>query len=161
MAVVSPLRKKAFEVYPTECDICKSKPESDSHLHVHHRDRDRQNNAIENLQILCRACHSNWHWQERHERQEREARERLDTLAESESRRWMAIPKEDVLLSIDYHVLALIREHIGADFVEKSGGLDRVVSAKLEGWIRGVIDAREWHGRRDNEPAARELERVS
>lgn len=49
-------RKRAFEHYPHECADCGY----DKHvgvLEVHHIDESRDNNAIENLVILCRNCH--------------------------------------------------------------------------------------------------------
>jgi len=36
-----------------ECYFCKSK----KHLHVHHLDKNRNNNAVENLMVLCISCH--------------------------------------------------------------------------------------------------------
>lgn len=39
------------------CEICGSK----EHLCVHHKDTNRKNNNPENLQTLCRSCHTKEH----------------------------------------------------------------------------------------------------
>src|SRR5262245_11321958 len=41
----------------TECALCPST----KNLDVHHRDEDYQNNAPENLIVLCRSCHLKVH----------------------------------------------------------------------------------------------------
>jgi len=35
--------------------------EIDQHLNVHHIDEDRQNNALDNLVLLCKNCHCTRH----------------------------------------------------------------------------------------------------
>src|SRR4051812_6842963 len=35
---------------------------STSQLGLHHWGEDRTNNSLENLQTLCRSCHTTWHW---------------------------------------------------------------------------------------------------
>ena len=34
---------------------------SDERLEVHHKDKNRKNNNLNNLQLLCRSCHSKQH----------------------------------------------------------------------------------------------------
>lgn len=46
-------REFAFEEYPKQCSTCGG----ENDLIVHHKDANRNNNAIENLQIICRRCH--------------------------------------------------------------------------------------------------------
>lgn len=62
-------RRAALERDGYTCQRCGTK----SDLHVHHIDgmgvttpRHLRNNALENLQTLCRACHTTVHAQERH-----------------------------------------------------------------------------------------------
>jgi len=52
-------RKLAFEEYRMEkkCETCGSLKLID----VHHIDKDKYNNKKENLQILCRSCHTRHH----------------------------------------------------------------------------------------------------
>ena len=40
-----------------ECNICKKEED----LVVHHKDLNKKNNQFENLQTLCRSCHSRLH----------------------------------------------------------------------------------------------------
>lgn len=55
-------RKRALEELPHKCNRC---PYDDVRiLIVHHIDRDRTNNDISNLEILCRNCHAEEHWEE-------------------------------------------------------------------------------------------------
>lgn len=54
-------RKKAFEYYPHECQLCGYK-ENKAALVVHHVDHDRSNDDIDNLIILCANCHAITHW---------------------------------------------------------------------------------------------------
>jgi 5-methylcytosine-specific restriction endonuclease McrA len=52
----SSYRKRAFEHYPHECEVCRY----DEHielLQVHHIDSDHDNSGPENLVILCPTCH--------------------------------------------------------------------------------------------------------
>lgn len=39
------------------CEIC----DSEKNLEIHHKDGNRLNNDLENLQLLCRSCHSKQH----------------------------------------------------------------------------------------------------
>lgn len=48
---------KAFEHYGKVCNRC----ESVENLLVHHRDEDRTNNALNNLEVLCKSCHQVHH----------------------------------------------------------------------------------------------------
>ncbi len=48
---------KAFAQYGKICVRCNS----NKNILVHHKDGDRLNNNIENLEVLCRACHSKLH----------------------------------------------------------------------------------------------------
>ena len=48
---------KGFEHYGRKCNRCSS----EDNLCVHHRDRNRQNNDLNNLEVLCRSCHSREH----------------------------------------------------------------------------------------------------
>ena len=43
----------------TACEQCGS----ESRLGLHHLDENRQNNSPANLQTLCPACHTRWHWE--------------------------------------------------------------------------------------------------
>lgn len=59
------LRKEAYRVaeeqsLPQICDHCRS----DRNLVIHHKDSDPRNNRFENLQRLCRSCHSSLHQEE-------------------------------------------------------------------------------------------------
>jgi len=49
-------RKRAFEIYDHECEIC-GYDEHIEVLEVHHRDGNRKNGADGNLQLLCPTCH--------------------------------------------------------------------------------------------------------
>lgn len=49
-------RKRALENYSNKCAICGFNEDNDL-LEVHHIDENRQNNALENLIILCPICH--------------------------------------------------------------------------------------------------------
>lgn len=51
--------KIAYEKYPNECAICRTK----SLLDVHHKDVNNKNNKIDNLIILCKKCHMGVHKQ--------------------------------------------------------------------------------------------------
>lgn len=54
-------RDKALRAYGSKCLGCGY----DAHvkvLEVHHRDRNRKNNAIGNLAVLCRNCHTEVHF---------------------------------------------------------------------------------------------------
>ncbi len=46
-------KRIAFENYPKECFMCKSK----ENIQIHHKNRNRQDNRIENLIIVCKDCH--------------------------------------------------------------------------------------------------------
>lgn len=50
-------RRKAFNYYQNECSACGYKEHSEV-LDVHHIDSNRENNAIDNLIILCPNCHA-------------------------------------------------------------------------------------------------------
>lgn len=55
---------RAAESYwpkPWTCAYCREAEATD----VHHQDRDRENNAPENLVLLCRSCHVTLHNHER------------------------------------------------------------------------------------------------
>lgn len=52
--------KKIYRMaYPNQdrCELCGSK----KFLVIHHRDENRRNGSIDNLQMLCRSCHSKVH----------------------------------------------------------------------------------------------------
>ena len=51
-------RRIAWEMKPRVCENCGST----DNLCVHHKDRDRANNTAENLQILCKPCHTTLHY---------------------------------------------------------------------------------------------------
>lgn len=53
-------RKLAFDAYPHQCSRC-GYSKCLTALEVHHKDRDRSNNALANLEILCRNCHCEVH----------------------------------------------------------------------------------------------------
>jgi GTP cyclohydrolase IA len=55
----SSYRIKAFELLPNECFYCGET--SKTKLLVHHKDKNFLNNDIDNLQILCKRCHSKEH----------------------------------------------------------------------------------------------------
>jgi len=50
-------RNKAYELYGKKCDRCGAT----ENILVHHKDGNRLNNKEENLQVLCRKCHSKIH----------------------------------------------------------------------------------------------------
>jgi phage terminase large subunit GpA-like protein len=54
-------RDKALRHYPNECNRCGYK-KNVKILQVHHKDENRQNNALENLEVLCPNCHAEIHW---------------------------------------------------------------------------------------------------
>jgi Zn finger protein HypA/HybF involved in hydrogenase expression len=58
-AVVS-YRIKAFQNYEHKCHYCNYNRYVDV-LQVHHLDENRNNNALENLRIVCPTCHSEIH----------------------------------------------------------------------------------------------------
>ena len=53
---------KAFAVYGKICSRCNSL----KNIVVHHKDGNRLNNDIENLDIMCRSCHSKLHKETQH-----------------------------------------------------------------------------------------------
>lgn len=53
--------ERALNHYGKICSICKST----ENIEVHHIDFDRTNNALENLQVVCKSCHRKLHWKER------------------------------------------------------------------------------------------------
>lgn len=57
---VDSLYKRAkFEVpMKAACEVCGTS----SDLTRHHLDENPANNAPENIQTLCRSCHTKWHW---------------------------------------------------------------------------------------------------
>jgi hypothetical protein len=54
-------RSKALREYGEQCQRCGYNlfPEV---LQAHHKDRNRQNNALENLEVLCPTCHMEEHF---------------------------------------------------------------------------------------------------
>lgn len=64
---VKSYRTKAIRHYGEECSRCKSS----ENIQVHHIDRNRENNAIENLEVLCSRCHLAEHAEEQKEQSER------------------------------------------------------------------------------------------
>ena len=54
-------RKFAFSIYPHKCKNCGYELYEEI-LEVNHIDCDRKNNKIENLEILCPTCHSEFHF---------------------------------------------------------------------------------------------------
>jgi len=54
-------RIKAFAHLPNICDICNISEDDAEGLIVHHKDENPNNNDIENLQIVCSACHATLH----------------------------------------------------------------------------------------------------
>lgn len=56
---ISFARRQSRKHLKTECETCKT----GEGLQIHHRDEDPFNNSPENLQTLCGACHTRWHWQ--------------------------------------------------------------------------------------------------
>lgn len=50
-------REKALAEHGHQCTECGAT----DNIEVHHIDRDRSNNAIENLEVLCRSCHGDRH----------------------------------------------------------------------------------------------------
>ncbi|MGF7145282.1 5-methylcytosine-specific restriction endonuclease McrA [Anaerotaenia torta] len=57
---VASYRLKAFRAHGKKCNRCGSKEK----LEVHHKDRDHHNNEIENLEVLCKTCHTKLHYGE-------------------------------------------------------------------------------------------------
>lgn len=47
-----------------ECEICKQK----TNLRIHHKDRNRKNNKIENLIVVCEACHRKIHNKDKYQK---------------------------------------------------------------------------------------------
>lgn len=54
-------RELAFRNYPHECHKCGYNKYKDV-LEVNHIDCDRSNNSVENLEILCPTCHTEYHF---------------------------------------------------------------------------------------------------
>lgn len=54
--IIKDYRAKAFQEYKHKCMVC-NWDEDERVLEVHHIDEDRENNAIDNLIILCPMCH--------------------------------------------------------------------------------------------------------
>lgn len=54
--IIKDYRAKAFQEYEHKCTVC-NWDEDDRILEVHHIDENRENNAIDNLIILCPTCH--------------------------------------------------------------------------------------------------------
>lgn len=50
-------REKALLAYGAACSRCRFNQHSHI-LDVHHRDHNRENNALENLEVLCPNCHA-------------------------------------------------------------------------------------------------------
>lgn len=49
-------RSRALKAYPHKCAVC-NYDEDERILQIHHRDCNRNNNAVENLVVLCPNCH--------------------------------------------------------------------------------------------------------
>ena len=56
-------RQKCFDAHGAECARCEG-AKSSAGVVAHHIDGDRENNSVENLAPLCRACHETWHKQD-------------------------------------------------------------------------------------------------
>ena len=54
-------REIAFRIKPKICELCNYSKHPEI-LEVHHKDRNRENNAIENLEVLCPTCHMEEHF---------------------------------------------------------------------------------------------------
>ncbi len=54
---INTYREMAMREYNHQCSVC-GWCEDDGILQVHHIDEDRQNNALNNLIILCPNCHA-------------------------------------------------------------------------------------------------------
>jgi hypothetical protein len=48
---------------PKKCELC-GFDQHEAAIIVHHKDRNRDNNADDNLQVLCANCHAIEHWSE-------------------------------------------------------------------------------------------------
>jgi 5-methylcytosine-specific restriction endonuclease McrA len=55
------LRKQALQAARFRCQDCGRRATADDTLSVHHVDRDATNNALSNLEVLCRGCHKDRH----------------------------------------------------------------------------------------------------
>lgn len=52
--------RNVYDSKPNKSTVCE-KCGSDKRLHVHHIDFNRKNNLPQNLQLLCKSCHSKVH----------------------------------------------------------------------------------------------------
>lgn len=57
-------RRKAFEMFDDRCQRCGVHLDWDD-TEVHHADQDHLNDNLDNLEILCRGCHSEEHSNDR------------------------------------------------------------------------------------------------
>jgi hypothetical protein len=63
-----------------KCSLCSSQID----LEIHHKDGNKQNSELENLQLLCKSCHTKTHIG-RHYHVKKNDRERVTTLVSFES----------------------------------------------------------------------------
>jgi hypothetical protein len=57
--------QRVRETYKLQiCEIC-GKTNKDARLDTHHKDRNKSNNRLDNLMVLCAACHTRLHYRER------------------------------------------------------------------------------------------------
>lgn len=56
-------RRKVFATRPKICERC-GYDKHEAAIIVHHKDRNRQNDADDNLEVLCANCHAIEHWGE-------------------------------------------------------------------------------------------------
>jgi hypothetical protein len=54
-------RRKVFATRPKKCERC-GYDKHEAAIIVHHKDRNRENDADENLEVLCAICHAIEHW---------------------------------------------------------------------------------------------------
>jgi 5-methylcytosine-specific restriction endonuclease McrA len=55
------LRKQALQQARFRCQKCGRRASAKDTLVVHHADHDATNNALSNLEVLCRSCHKDRH----------------------------------------------------------------------------------------------------
>ena len=53
-------RRAIFQILELRCHCA-----STQRLELHHKDKNPRNNSLDNLQILCKSCHSTLHWKDR------------------------------------------------------------------------------------------------
>jgi 5-methylcytosine-specific restriction endonuclease McrA len=59
-------RRRAYKKYGYKCNRCGF--DNKKILLVHHKDRNRKNNNVDNLEVLCKNCHSLEHYNEIHKK---------------------------------------------------------------------------------------------